>query len=415
MDNNNPKLLEDFLNLQVVDDLKKLTKLVFFEGKLPTRKADIIAIITHELTTNLRDYWNALDDIQQKAVAETIYAKQFDATGFRLKYNQEPNWGEQNQWSSRIVTPSLLNLFILPKGYNYHIGYQRVVPEDLKTALKEWVPKPKPAQISLLENRPTSVTLKGYTFNQKTYEREDVSVEYPLYHADTEQVAQTDLLSVLRLIEIGNIRISDKTGFPTKNSLQSITEILQMGDFYSDQELENTSTEDSIGAIKAFAWPVLIHAAKLARSKSGKLELTPKGRKALTQPTHETIKIIWQSWLTHTKFDELRRINAIKGQTGKGKRGLTPPSTRRDTIVQVIKKCPIGSWFEFEGFFNFMRILGHILRVSEDPWELYIDEKYYGNLGDNIGVLNLCYTLVFLFEYAATLGLIDITYKRVII
>lgn len=404
-----PKTLEDFLNLHVVNDLNKLVKLVVIEGRAPTRKADLIAAIVNEFIPNLQDYWNALDETQQLAVSEAIYAQKFDQISFALKYGQEPHWGEQSQWSSSIKTPSLLNLFILQKSHNYYTSYQRVVPEDLKVILKKWVSKPPAAQISTLESQPTSVIQIGYAYNQKTYEREEVSNELPLYQANTEQTAQADLLSVLRLIETGKIKISDKTGYPTKSSINTITEILQSGDFYPDQDSEDAPIEPP-GAIRAFAWPVMIHAAKLARSKSGKLELTPKGRKALTEPTHEIIKTLWQSWLSNKNFDELRRVNNIKGQTGKGKRGLTPPKERRHIIVQTLKQCPTDSWLAFEDFFDFMRILGHILIVSEDPYELYIGTKYYGDLGHNSGLLTLCYTLVFLFEYMATLGLIDITY-----
>jgi len=41
------------------------------------------------------------------------------------------------------------------------------------------------------------------------------------------------------------------------------------------------------------------------------------------------LETLWKNWLKNTLLDELRRIDSIKGQTGKGKRNLT------------IKKCPM--------------------------------------------------------------------------
>lgn len=50
--------------------------------------------------------------------------------------------------------------------------------------------------------------------------------------------------------------------------------------------------------------------------------------------------------------------------------------------------------------------------MTNDPWKLYICERQYGSLGyagfHEWNILQLRYILCFLFEYAATLGLIDI-------
>ena len=63
--------LEELLNVRVVLELKKLARLLT-GVKLPTRKADIIAIIVREMTEYTRDYADILDDLQQKAVAEAL-------------------------------------------------------------------------------------------------------------------------------------------------------------------------------------------------------------------------------------------------------------------------------------------------------------------------------------------------------
>ena len=121
-------------------------------------------------------------------------------------------------------------------------------------------------------------------------------------------------MSVLRLVDAGKVRVSERTGRPSAATVRIIGEALWGGDFYPDRE-KRDKWEELPGPIKAHAWPMLIHAAKLARLKSGKLHLTPAGRKALAAPPHEIIKTLWQAWLKNAKTDELQRVSAIRGQT----------------------------------------------------------------------------------------------------
>ena len=70
--------------------------------------------------------------LQQKAVAEALYAPWFDEEGFCAKYGAEPDWGDTPRWSQYIHEPSLLNLFILSGSRYGYYGGQKVVPDDLK-------------------------------------------------------------------------------------------------------------------------------------------------------------------------------------------------------------------------------------------------------------------------------------------
>ena len=49
--------------------------------------------------------------------------------------------------------------------------------------------------------------------------------------------------------------------------------------------------EQEIGPIKAFAWPLLVQAAKLAELHGKKLALTKAGRHALGAPAAETLRL----------------------------------------------------------------------------------------------------------------------------
>jgi len=65
----------------------------------------------------------------------------------------------------------------------------------------------------------------------------------------------------------------------------------------------------------------------------------------------------------NTLLDELRRVNRIKGQTGKGKRSLTAV-TGRSKIVEALKDCPVGRWIELTDFFRYIIAAAMSLRSA---------------------------------------------------
>jgi len=119
--------------------------------------------------------------------------------------------------------------------------------------------------------------------------------------------------------------------------------------------------------------------------------------------------MLWTKWLTTTIIDELSRVECVKGQTGKGKHGLTAVAPRRNAIADALTECPAGAWISVADFLRFMRASGTDFTVTRDPWDLYICEAHYGSLGSGSeDILEERYLLGFLLEYAATLGLIDV-------
>lgn len=168
--------------------------------------------------------------------------------------------------------------------------------------------------------------------------------------------------------------------------------------------------DENAGPIRAFAWPLLIQAGGLAQLSGTRLQLTKAGRKALSEPPAETIRSLWKKWLETTILDELSRMDCVKGQTGKGRHGLTAVSSRRDAIADILAECPGGAWIATKEFFRFMRASDSDFSVSRNPWDLYIGELQYGSLGYEGGeiILEERYMLCLLLEYAATLGLIDV-------
>jgi len=220
---------------------------------------------------------------------------------------------------------------------------------------------------------------------------------------DTELNALTDLPTVLELCAAGRLRASEKTRRPAAATVATVTEALAGGDIYPDQP------------IAAFAWPLLVQAGGLARIETGRLRLTPKGRAARTEPA-PAIRQIWARWPQHAPIDEFSRIEAIKGQ--RAANVLTAARGRRQTVADAMAALPPGEWVEVDDLFATMRRQGRhptVARSERARWKLYIEHPEYGSLGyddyHRWSVVEGRYTLAVLFEYAATLGLLDVEYE----
>ncbi len=398
--------IQQALETQTVDNLKKFCALLSTNHKL-TRKADLVTAILPQLEgVNLQKIWRQLDELQKAAVAEVVHSSGNDyrADAFVAKYGQNPNFGKGDRYSY-AYQPSLLSLFF----------YQGLMPSDLKQNLKAFVPKPKATRLTEVRDTipDTFLVLQQKYWNDQEY-------EVPLTVCEMEQVAQKDLLSVLRLIQSGKVSVSDKTSLPSSTTVKAIATILLGGDFYDDQQRKveaqytYTSPEDDIGGIKAFAWTALLQVGNMAELAGKKLVLTKAGLKALQDPPAKTLQTLWKRWLKNTTFDEFRRIDEIKGQTGKGARGMTAAAGRREVIANALNECPIGKWIQFSAFSKYMVATGQLFEVTRDPYNLYICEFGYGNLGydgsHDWHILQERYMRCLLFEYAATLGLIDVSY-----
>ena len=236
----------------------------------------------------------------------------------------------------------------------------------------------------------------------------------PLIRRNMEHAALWDLFTVLRLIDRGGIAVSAKTSQPTAAAVRLIAENLLEGDFFRPVSDKKKASHQVAGPIRAFAWPLLVQSARLVELRGRKLALTKSGRAALRAPAAGTLRKLWQRWLKGSLLDEFNRIDTIKGQRGQGKRSMTAPSMRRGMIAAALEECPVGRWVRLEEFSRFMQAAEFDFDVIRDPWKLYIFEQRYDSLGyggsHGWNILQERYILCFLFEIAATLGLIDIAY-----
>lgn len=219
----------------------------------------------------------------------------------------------------------------------------------------------------------------------------------------TEPEALANLRTVLELCAAGQVRCSDKTCRPSAATVRTIADHLASGDFYSDEP------------ISAFAWPLLLQAGGLAKLDGTRLLPTVRGRAALGKPPADVIRGLWQRWLTHAVLDELSRVEEIKGQ--RSRNVLTAAKPRRQVVAQALATCPPGEWVDINTLFSTMRrrnLSPTIARNEMALWKLYLIDPEYGSLGyagfSDWPLLEGRYTLAVLFEYAGSLGLIDLDY-----
>lgn len=423
------RTVSEALEREGVDHLKKLAALVPGATKV-TRKAELVAYIAASLSgSGLQATWERLDTLQQAAVAETVHGTEpfFKAAPFKAKYGSDPNWGTEQSpgWAYGRLDPSLLGLFFY--------SYERAMPDDLRVRLKAFVPKPSDTAVKTIDEPPATRPYGYWEYDHTTQKSTRATRDLVVERRDMERAAVRDLVAVLRLVGAGKLAVSEKTRLPSLATVAAVSEVLDGGDFYeqseatlrkhspasfaSREEMEDwwNRAEDEIGPMRAFAWPMLLQATGLVELAAKKLRLTKAGQKALTAPAAETLRAIWQRWMRTMLLDEFSRIDAIKGQGGKkGRRGLTAVSLRRQAVAAALADCPVGSWIEVEAFWDYTQAALYDIQVTRDPWSLYLVDPNYGSFGyagyATFAKLEGRYILCLLFEYGATLGMVDVAY-----
>ena len=405
------RTVKEGFNFRTVDEIKKLLGLLPIQTQA-TRKADLIdTIANYLLGSGLKTLWQDLDELQQAAVAEALYLTggRHEAAQFKAKYGALPQWHDRGFYSYKRPAAKL-DLFFYPTG-NYRHGEQ--LPLDLRQRLKAFVPEPRALTLPSSEQPPQTFRVQHRYFDYEQRKSVETTEDVPVVCCPTEQLAQQDLLAVLRLIHLGKVSVSDKTLMPSKTTIKAITPLLQGGDYYSEADEPERQHDDFIGSIKPFAWIMLVQAGGLASLDGKKLQLTKAGQKAMGAAPAKTLKAIWKKWLKTTFLDELRRTESIKGQTGKAKRSLTAVSGRRSQIAEALAQCPVGAWINYDDLKRYMIASNQTFEVSRNPESLYLSQAGYGNLyeaGGAWSILQDAYLKCFLFEYAATLGLLDVAY-----
>ena len=237
-----------------------------------------------------------------------------------------------------------------------------------------------------------------------TDERAGYSDANPVAVRCTAPDALSNLVAVLELAADGQLRCSAVTRRPSATTTRLVEDALVAGDYYDAGE-----------PIAAFAWPLLVQIGGLAQFAGAQLELTARGRRVLAVPSYEALGALWARWLKSVSFDELTRIEAIKGQRKTAT--LTAPGKRRAAIAAGLATLEPGAWTAADELLAILAGQQPPLVVARSLmalWRLYLIDSYHGTLGhagrQAWDIVEGRYALCVLFEYAATIGLIDVAY-----
>ena len=408
-DDNSPVSTREAFDKFAIRQLKPLASLL--ASNVPTRKGELVNLVVRFMAdpAKVRALYDKLEPLAQRAVQEATHDPQgmlhrdkFIARYDRLPAFHEPSPKQRSSWyEDPRSRPTRLALFFPQFDW---------LPTDLRTMLLHFVPVPPPFTLPTLAEPPTTVRQTWKVW--KNHRQVEESEEVPLRLRETAREAEQDLRAVLRLTETGRVRVSDKKRQPTAASLKAIADVLPGGDFYTEEDQDDYREQGGFDLkIKAFAWPMLLQAGGLAQRSGDNLALTPAGRKALTGPSAEVIRAVYRKWRTSTLLDEFSRVESIKGQ---GKGGLSALAGRRKAVLDGLAACPAGAWFAVKEFCRFLRATDRDFVLAHRPYDLYIGEHRYGSLGYDSSYtweqLQGRYILAVLFEYVATLGLIDVAY-----
>ncbi|HEV2639982.1 MAG TPA: hypothetical protein VGX23_32915 [Actinocrinis sp.] len=224
---------------------------------------------------------------------------------------------------------------------------------------------------------------------------------------ETEAEALANLRKVLTLVGRGKLKCSENSRRPSEITVRMVQEVLVRGDYYPDEE------------IAGFAWPLLLLSGGLALLDGPWMRPTARGR---TLPAAEEPDLraalagLWTRWLTKAPIDELMRVDAIRGQRIPAT--LTAPTKRRAAVAAGLSALPLEGWVPVDRLLRIVRDQEPPLvvpRSADALWRLYLEDPDQGSLGHpgfgDWDILEGRYALCVVFEYAATLGLLDLVYR----
>jgi len=181
--------------------------------------------------------------------------------------------------------------------------------------------------------------------------------------------------------------------------------------------LKRGAKAKSEDAIRPFGLTIFAHGAGLI-TNFGRGGLTELGRTFLARQEPEVLLEAFEKWTKESAFDEITRIEAIKGLRSRGIR-LTKPAMRRERIVEALSWCPVDVWISIKDFYRGLKIWRFDFQIEEGGLDkLHIGYRYGSNAyyepwadSEDMWLLtNGLYINAVLWEYLAVIGALDITY-----
>jgi hypothetical protein len=397
--------LKEQLAERNADTLKHWLRRVDAFDKTLTNKGHFVEAVARQLTGNLAGVLARLSEPERNLLAESAHQGRFlSAREFTAKYGGKcPLPSGYYGYRDEV---SLLEPFVQRERNGNGAPDQLIA--SLIEPLRALLPKPRAVRVKTVDPLPAAWS------SEKQLARGDRA--RPLCVFESERVAPAELARVLRLIQSGKVKVTDANRRPTDATTRLVRETLLVPDF----ELEIPADKpgcgwkrgecQQAGAVRAHAWPVLVQQCGWAKSRAGVLNLTAAGKEILGQFTPESYRAGVDRYLDNDDFDELHRVNHIRGQTGKRKRYISDPGFRKGSIVEALEPFPVGQWLAFEE-------ARRVIDAWEVPWDvveapqalLYFGQIEYGAIYDNAGI-NSQFLRAFWLESLATLGILDVAY-----
>lgn len=388
---------KNILESLTVDILKKLSRLIDLPKTL-TRKDDLIRELARKVETDLPGILRRMPENERLLLAEAAYHQgHIDPQVFSAKYSLPcslpDRWMEADKTglTALMFQQTLLGIYEIPK--------------ELAQTLRGLLPQPKPAGITIVDPLPP------FYHPPKRYDYHPDKPPRPIQVYEGEKPFFSELRRVLRVVQTGKVKVTDKGRRPTNSAVRLLSAALDSPDFNLEPPLEKTNPyEDKAGAVRAHAWGVLVQQCGWAKPRAGSLILTEAGKQMLNGADIDRYKAGAEAFFQNDDFDEINRIEHIRGQSGKARRYMTSPSDRKIPIVDSMALWPVNQWVSLEEAYRFVLASGNAFEITDHPYHLYFSEKGYGHFGDVSFELNLQYLRALLMEPLATLGMVDIAY-----
>ena len=202
----------------------------------------------------VQQLYESLGDLEKSAVREAVHSPlgELDTSRFAAKYGQIPNRGKRDERGK-------LNAFF-PLGW--------WLPSDLRSMLRSFVPEPEGASVKTVDELPEAVAEAGpsWWFRDGKRERERSSLRSAVDVGGRPR----ELATMLRLVESGKVRVSEKTRKPSQATVDMILPLLIDGDFYpAEERIEYAKETGQDLTIRAYAWPCILQAAGLVSLAAG--------------------------------------------------------------------------------------------------------------------------------------------------
>jgi hypothetical protein len=236
-----PVTTREAFNQLTVEYLKPLVALL--EERVPTRKGELVDVVARTMgrSAEVRTLYEELDPLAQRAVQEAahdprgiLHPDRFVARYSRMPAFSNPSPEEESSPYYRdyrsYTRPTKLALFFPNSHW---------LPTDLRELLLAFVPAPPEFALPTLAEVPATIAQTRWVLRKNEYVEKQVDV--PLRVRATAAEALHDVRAVLRLIQVGQIRATDKKKQPTAAGQRAVASVLLGGDFYSAEDQDPTT------------------------------------------------------------------------------------------------------------------------------------------------------------------------------